>query len=92
MGRADVKREPLAQAAPKALSEDQQRAAEASGPRDRAIVILVLYTTGKLHEMVALDVDHVSVSARKALPPAPVHLASSPDVGKAELGSYKYKL
>jgi integrase len=71
LGPASVKREPLAQAAPRALSEDQQRtllqAADASRPRDRAIVTLLLYTALRLHELVALDVDDVSVSARKGL-------------------------
>lgn len=71
LGPASVKREPLAQAAPRALSEDQQRtllqAAEASRPRDRAIVTLLLYTAVRLHELVALDVDDVSTSARKGL-------------------------
>ena len=71
LGPASVKREPLAQAAPRALSEDQQRtllqAAEASRPRDRAVVTLLLYTALRLHELVALDVDDVSVSARKGL-------------------------
>lgn len=47
LGPANVKREPLAQAAPRALSEEQQRvllrAAEASRARDRAIVVLLLY-------------------------------------------------
>jgi site-specific recombinase XerD len=69
LGPANVKREPLAQAAPKALSEEQQRAllraAEASRPRDRAIVTLLLYTAIRLHELVALDVEDVSISARK---------------------------
>ena len=71
LGPANVKREPLAQAAPRALSEDQQRgllrAAEASRPRDRAIVTLLLYTMPRLHELAALDVDDVSISARKGL-------------------------
>ena len=66
---ANVKREPLAQAAPKALSEEQQRAllraAEASRPRDRAIVTLLLYTALRLHELVDLDVGDASISARK---------------------------
>jgi len=48
LGPANVKREPLAQAAPKAPSEEQQRAllraAETSRPRDRAIVTLLLIT------------------------------------------------
>jgi len=71
LGSANVKREPLAQAAPRALSEAQQRArlraAEVSRPRDRAIVTLLLYTGLRLHELVALDVEDVSVSARKGL-------------------------
>lgn len=71
LGPANVRREPLAQAAPRALSEDQQRglvrAAEASRPRDRAIVTLLLYTALRLKELVAVDVDDVSVSARKGL-------------------------
>jgi site-specific recombinase XerD len=71
LGPANVKREPLAQAAPRALSEEQQRAllraAEASRPRDRAIVTLLLYTALRLQEVVALDVDDVSISARKGM-------------------------
>ena len=71
LGSANVKRESLAQAAPRALSEDQQRAllraAEVSRPRDRAIVTLLLYTGLRLHELVALDVEDVAVSARKGL-------------------------
>ena len=62
----------LAQAAPKALSVEQQRellrAAEALKPRDRAIVPLLLYTAPRLGELVALDLDDVSISARKGLP------------------------
>lgn len=71
LGSANVKREPLSQAAPRALSEDQQRellwAAEESRPRDRGIVTLLLYTALRLHELVDLDVGDVSVSARKGL-------------------------
>ena len=71
LGPANVKREPLAQAAPKALSEEQQRAllraAEVSRSRDRAIVTLLLYTALRLHELVDLDVGDVSISARKGL-------------------------
>lgn len=69
LGPANVRREPVQQAAPRALSEEQQRAllraAEASRPRDRAIVTLLLYTALRLHELVALDVQDVSISARK---------------------------
>ena len=71
LGPANVKREPLTQAAPKALSEEQQRAllraAEASRPSDRAIVTLLLYTALRLHELVDLDVGEASMSARKGL-------------------------
>ena len=71
LGPANVKREPLAQAAPRALLEEQQRAllraTEASRPRDRAIVTLLLYTALRLQEVVALDVDDVSISARKGM-------------------------
>jgi integrase len=71
LGPANVKREPLAQAAPRALSIDQQRelvrAAEDSKPRDRAIVTLLLYTALRLNELVSLDVDDVSICARKGL-------------------------
>jgi site-specific recombinase XerC len=71
LGPADIKREPLAQAAPRALEVEQQRdllrAAEATKARDRAIVTLLLYTALRLHELVALDIDDVSISARKGL-------------------------
>jgi integrase/recombinase XerC len=71
LGPANVKREPLSQAAPRGLSEDEQRAllraAEASRPRDRAIVTLLLYTMPRLHELAALNIDDVSMSARKGL-------------------------
>ncbi len=71
LGPANVKREELSQAAPRALSVEQGRellrAAEQSRPRDRAIVTLLLYTTLRLHEVAALEVDDVSLSARKGL-------------------------
>ena len=71
LGPANVKREPLPQAAPRALAVEQQRellrAAEASRARDRAIVTLLLYTALRLGELVSLDVDDVSISARKGL-------------------------
>ncbi len=55
LGPANVKREPIAQAAPGALTIDQQRdllrAGEASPPRDRAIVTLLLYTALRLYEL-----------------------------------------
>jgi site-specific recombinase XerD len=71
LGPANVKREPLAQAAPRALSMDEQRAllraAELARPRDRAIVTLLLYTALRLHELAALDVEDVAISARKGI-------------------------
>ncbi|MGO9975948.1 MAG: tyrosine-type recombinase/integrase [Solirubrobacteraceae bacterium] len=41
------------------------RAAEDARPRDRAIVTLLLYTAIRLRELLALDVDDLSLSARK---------------------------
>ena len=71
LGPAGVKREPLAQAAPRALTVEQQRAllraAESSRPRDRAIVTLLLYTALRLSELAALNVADVAISARKGL-------------------------
>jgi len=60
LGPAIVSREPLAQTAPRALSADEQRAllraTEDAKPRDRAIVVLLLYTALRLTELVTLDV------------------------------------
>lgn len=71
LGPAVVSREQLAQAAPRALDEDEQRtllrAAEAARPRDRAIVVVLLHTALRLSELIALDVDDVRVSARKGV-------------------------
>ncbi|MGH2861751.1 MAG: tyrosine-type recombinase/integrase [Solirubrobacteraceae bacterium] len=53
------------------MSVEQQRellrAAEDSRPRDRAIITLLFYTALRLHELVALDVEDVTLSARKGL-------------------------
>jgi integrase/recombinase XerC len=71
VGPAAVARERPAQAAPRALSEDEQRAllraTEARPPRDRAIIVVLLHTGLRLSELVALDVDDVRLSARKGL-------------------------
>ena len=71
LGPAIVSREPLAQTAPRALSEDEKRAlvraAEDAKPRDRAIVVLLLYTALRLSELVMLDVADARLSARKGL-------------------------
>ena len=61
-----VAREQLAQAAPRALDEDEQRAllraAESARPRDRAIVVVLLHTALRLSDLVVLDVDDVRIS------------------------------
>jgi site-specific recombinase XerD len=71
LGRPVVRREDLPARAPRALSEEQQRRllrmAERRSARDRAIVVVLLYTGLRLAELVALDVEDVRVSARKGL-------------------------
>jgi len=71
LGRPVVRREELPGRAPRALSpEDQRRllrSAERCSARDRAIVVVLLYTGLRLAELVALDVDDVRTSARKGL-------------------------
>lgn len=69
-GRPDVRREELAQAAPRALSPEQlqrfMRAVErCESPRGRAIAVLLVNTGLRIGECAALDVDDVAVSARK---------------------------
>ncbi len=74
LGPANTRREQLPQAAPRALDVDQTRrllrAAErtATGPggiRDRAIACVLLFTGLRIAELLALDVDDLSISARK---------------------------
>ncbi len=71
LGRPIVRREDLAKGAPRAITEEEQRRllrmAERARARDRAIVVMLLYTGLRLAELVALDVDDVRVSARKGL-------------------------
>jgi integrase/recombinase XerC len=71
LGRPVVRREELPKSAPRAITEEQQRRllrmAERAPARDRAIVVLLLYTGLRLAELVALDIDDVRVSARKGL-------------------------
>src|SRR3954451_7824816 len=71
LGRPVVRREDLPGSAPRAISEEQQRRllrmAERASARDRAIVVVLLYTGLRLAELVALDVEDVRVSARKGL-------------------------
>jgi site-specific recombinase XerD len=71
LGRPVVRREDLPAQAPRALSEEQQRRllriAERASARDRAIVVMLLYTGLRLAELVALDVDDARTSARKGV-------------------------
>jgi site-specific recombinase XerD len=71
LGRPVVRREDLPASAPRALTEEQQRRllrmAERVSARDRAIVVMLLYTGLRLAELVALGLDDVRVSARKGL-------------------------
>ena len=72
MGTPRVDRERLVQAAPRALSEDEQRSLlraveRCPSSRDRAIVTLLLYTGLRLSELAALEVTDVAVSARKGV-------------------------
>jgi len=69
MDRANVRRERLPQTAPRALSREEQRlllrAAERAEPRDRALVVVLLFAGLRISEAVALDLDDVRVSSRK---------------------------
>lgn len=69
MDRANVRRERLPQTAPQALSREEQRlllrAAERAEPRDRALVLVLLFAGLRISEAVALDLDDVRVSSRK---------------------------
>jgi integrase/recombinase XerC len=71
LGRPIVRREELSKSAPRAIAEEEQRRllrmVERARARDRAIVVLLLYTGLRLAELVALDVDDVKVSARKGV-------------------------
>src|SRR4051794_10392073 len=71
LGRPIVRREDLPASAPRALTEEQQRRllrmCERAPARDRAIVVVLLYTGLRLAELVALDVEDVRISARKGL-------------------------
>jgi site-specific recombinase XerD len=71
LGAADVARERLPQAAPRALDGEQLlafvRAAGRAAARDRAIGLLLVYTGLRLSELVALDLGDARVSGRKAI-------------------------
>lgn len=70
MGRPEVRREELAQAAPRSLSGEEQkrflRAVERSSEiRDKAIALLLFYGALRIGELCGLDVEDVALSARK---------------------------
>jgi site-specific recombinase XerD len=71
LGRPIVRREELSKAAPRAITEAEQRRllriAERAKARDRAIVVVLLYTGLRLAELVALDLEDVKMSARKGV-------------------------
>ncbi len=72
LGRPDVAREQLAQAAPRALHEDDQRRLLRSVERwplarDRAIMSTLYYAGLRLAELASLEVDDVAVTARKGM-------------------------
>ena len=69
-GRPEVAREELAQVAPRALEEAEQRtflrAVEAHpSARDRAVATVFFYTGVRLSELAALDMADVEMSARR---------------------------
>lgn len=70
MGRPEVRREDLAQAAPRSLSAEEQkrflRAVERSpGSRDRAMALLLFYAGLRIGELCGLDAEDVAITARK---------------------------
>ncbi|MGH2916228.1 MAG: tyrosine-type recombinase/integrase [Solirubrobacteraceae bacterium] len=71
LGRPIVRREELSKSSPRAITEEEQRRllriGERAKPRDRAIVVMLLYTGLRLAELVALDTADVKLSARKGL-------------------------
>ena len=71
LGRPVVRREDLPASAPRAITVEEQRRllrmAERATARDRAIVVVLLYTGLRLAELVALDIEDLRVSARKGI-------------------------
>lgn len=71
LGRPIVRREELSKSSPRAITEEEQRRllriGERAKARDRAIVVMLLYTGLRLAELVALDGDDVKMSARKGV-------------------------
>jgi site-specific recombinase XerC len=71
LGAAEVSRERLPQAAPRALEGEELlafvRAVERAGARNRAIGMLLVYAGLRLSELVALELDDARVSGRRAV-------------------------
>ena len=71
LDRANVRREELPRVAPRALDRDEQRlllrAIERASVRDRALVVLLLFTALRISEVVALDVEDLRISPRKGI-------------------------
>lgn len=71
MDRANVRREELPRVAPRALDRDEQRlllrAAERATARDRALVVLMVFTAVRICEAVARDVKDLRISPRKGI-------------------------
>lgn len=71
LGRPIVRREELSKSAPRAITVEEQRRllriAERARARDRAIVVVLLYTGLRLAELVALDIGDLRMSARKGV-------------------------
>lgn len=70
LGPAAAKRADLPAAAPRALSEDEQRdflraVEKAASPRDRAIAMVFFYTGVRVAELAALDLADIELTARK---------------------------
>lgn len=71
MDRANVRREELPRVAPRALDRDEQRlllrAAERADARDRALVVLMVFTAVRIGEAVALNIEDLRISPRKGI-------------------------
>ena len=72
LGSADAKRLEIPAAAPRALDQRAQirylRAVQASSsPRDRALALVPFYAGARISETVALDLDDLRLSARRAI-------------------------
>jgi site-specific recombinase XerD len=69
LDRANVRREELPRTAPRALDRDEQRlvlrACERADARDRALVVLLLFSALRISELVALNVEDLWISSRK---------------------------